>query len=193
MKWLDYVQTDGYLAMVKACRADAKDDKRILILADHIQDAGFDEYAEKIRESFHSDNATIRGRINLYLLREYILPLTPNIEGSCTTKNGFVETVFPDFRTLIDSSSIRRWSVWEALRYTQPFARFAVDRSCHVFGCGYVADIRHSVDALQFLSRFTSGYVRHLRDPVSFKDNASAAKSIEYTISSYLDKLYDIE
>lgn len=193
MKWLDYVQTDGYLAMVESCRADAKDDKRILILADHIQDAGFDEYAEKIREVFHSDDATIRGRINLYLLREYILPLTPKIEGSCTTKNGFVDTVFPDFKTLISFSTIRKWSVWKALRYTQPFARFTVDPSCHVFGCGYARDLRYHAEAIEWLRKFTGGWIPYLKNPTSYKDSITVVKSIEYTISSYLDKLYDIE
>lgn len=191
MKWLDYVQTDGYLAMVKACRADSKDDKRILILADHIQDAGFDEYAEKIREVFHSDNATIRGRINLYLLREYILPLVPKIEGSCTTKNGFVETVFPDFKTLISSSTIREWSVWKALRYTQPFARFAIDPNWFVYGVGGAKNLRSNMDVVLFLSRFTEGYVKQAR--VSVGINRPATVAIEYTISSFLDKLYDIE
>ena len=201
MNWIDYVQTDGYLSMVKYVRSDKKDDKRILILADHIQDGGFDHYAEQIRE-LHAypeyyakgiDKRNEHERINRFLMREYILQIVPNIEGSCTIKNGFAENIFPDFNAFMARSNINKWSVWEAIRYTQPFAKCIIDPMVCVFHAGYARDLINMQEAAIFLDSFTSGRIISPMTTALANSRFDPVRVVNDTLNIYLDNLYGIE
>lgn len=197
MNWIEYVQTPRYLAMVQYVRSEMKDDSRVLILADYIQDGGFDHYAEQIRQlhSCRERNLTYE-RISRFLMREYVLPLTPNIEGSCKLRYGFVETVYHDFDVFLTESQVSKWSVWEAIRYTQPFAKCIIDPLAYVSEVGYsgyARDISNRGEASIFLSSITGGRIVSPKLTANGGSYFDPVRVLEDSINFYLDGLYGIK